>query len=279
MKNSLKFHLKNSTKILLISTILLFVFVKTPGTQKAIFAKQQKFCRAEEQIEQTQQYAKAKADCFLFATSNTINKQLNNILFTVPEGYFVRLIETENERAYKVAYSNRIGYVLPESVKRVSLIPENAYLAPQSITTKQGGGTQLRSLPTTNSNPVALIPSESNITYLATTTGEKPADGSSSNWYFVQYFPESEPTTYYEGYVYSERVQTQIIIPENSEDDPLPPLPLQAETEQNESSKQSAKANPILRGMLIAVLCLPCIIFGLYLVVQIVSKRKLSDAL
>ena len=222
-----------------------------------------------------QRYAKAKENCFLFLSEQI---STSRVLFTIPEGYFVKILEEQNPSAIKVQYLDRVGYCLPETIKRVSITPTKAYLEPFEIQTRSNSGTQLRESPTTSSNAIALIPPNSKITYIASTIGSKPVDGLSSEWYFVQYFPESEPTTYHEGYVYCERISSIVSPPENTEDDPIVPLPLLSEN-QNTTSEEFSSSPAFLKGILIAVLCLPILLFAIYICAKIISKKRSFDSI
>ena len=231
-----------------------------------------KIAKAQQQ-EESQIYAKAKDNCILFASQNTSDQSLQNILFIVPAGYFVRIVEVVDETTLKVIYIDRIGFVLRDSVKQVSIVPQEPYEAPQQIQTKAGSGTQLRQSATTASESIALIPPSSFVTYIANTKGQKPTDGLSEIWYFVQYFPPSEPTIYYEGYIYSERVASEISHTKNTEDDHAVSLPLQIQ-EPEQQSQNTLQQPTWLKGILIAVMCLPCLLFAIYLSSTIIQKRK-----
>ena len=223
--------------------------------------------------EQTSTYAKAKANCLLYKTPST-NSDLSNEYFIVPEGYFVRILEETSDSVYKVIYSDRVGYVLRTCVRRVSIEPQVAHPEPIALSTKSGSGTILREFATSSSSSVALVPENSEIMYIASILGDKPADGLSYEWYFVQFFPQTEPNIYYEGYVYSERVAAAPIVATNTEDDPIIPLPLKPSSEEDVEIKNS----PVwLRAILISVLVLPCILFALYLIAAIVRHKRNAD--
>ena len=165
------------------------------------------FVQSAQTTSTEEKYAKARENCILYLTSNISDQSLDNTLFQIPEGYFVRLLNTNNSDAYEVAYGSITGYVIPTTVKRVSFLPTVAYLDSQILITKSdGAGTVLRYTASANSEQVALIPAASKVEYIASLNGEKPTDGLSSIWYYVRYFPEQEPTKYYEGYIYCERL-------------------------------------------------------------------------
>ena len=224
------------------------------------------------------QYAKAKENCILFRTANTSNLQQENIYFQIPESYFVRILEIEpDSQTYKVIYGNTIGHIDFQSARRVNIVPENPFVESFLIQTKSDSGTQLREYPSTSTNAVALIPPGSTITYVASTAGTKPTDGFSNEWYYVQYFPPSEPTTYYEGYVYSERIESQISILQNQEDDPIEPLQL---IEDNYLDAVQSKQTPAyIKGILITVLCLPSVLFAIYIGSKILAKKRSFDSI
>lgn len=233
-------------------------------------------CKSEEENSQTYSFAKAKDNCTLFLSPSG-STEPSNVLFNIPSGYFVRLLESASESTYKVMYADRVGYVFASSVKRVSIEPQTQCLNPITLNTKDGSGTILRKHATTNSDQVALVPAGSEILYIASAFGDKPTDGLSHEWYFVQYFPASEPTIYHEGYIYSERISSAPQIPVNAEDDPIIPLPT---TPQTENILVDAQKSPTwLKALLITVLCLPAVLFIFYLCAAIVKHKRTSEAL
>lgn len=216
-------------------------------------------------------FAKARENCTLFLSPNVSDKSISNILFDIPEGYFVRLVDTTGSDAFKVSYGDKIGYVSPLSVKRVSFTPTVIFCPTQILTTKSGSGTQLRLLATTSSEQVALIPPSSQIEYIASAEGDKPTDGLSSEWYYVRYFPANEPTIYHEGYVYSERFESAPQISPNLEDDPTTNISTSLLPEETETPKANF---PVwLKAVTISILCLPALLFAIYLFVSRVQKK------
>lgn len=220
-------------------------------------------------------FAKARNNCTLYVTSNVQDNSLSNIYFTVPEGYFVQLLDTTSSSAYMVSYNDKVGYISPTSAKRVSFVPKTPTSPILPLTTHAGSGTQLRAFASTSSDMVALVPPTSEVQYIASVFGDKPTNGLSSVWYYVRYFPALQPTIYYEGYVYSERVQTAPEVPKNLEDEPLPTLatsPLPQET--------APRVMPAwLKGVVIALLILPAVLFGIYLVVAIRKRKQTEQSL
>lgn len=226
----------------------------------------------------SEKYAKIRENCLLYLTNNTQDNSLENVIFQLPESYFVKLIDTTTEDAYKVAYGEFIGYCKPTSLKRVSFVPLQATTNKIILTTKNDGGTQLRKTASASSEMTALIQGNSNIEYIASISGEKPLDGLSSIWYYVRYFPISEPTIYYEGYIYSERIIAPPEILENIEDEHLDDIS-ESLVQTNTPALDKIAMPTWLKLLLICVLTLPAILFGIYLLKQIYQKRTKADSL
>ena len=238
------------------------------------------FVQSAQIADTTQQnniYAKARENCVLFLTADITNTTLDNQLFIVPTGYFVRLIDTNNDDCYQVAYGDKIGFCLPTSLKRVSFTPTVATLDSQQLVTKSdGSGTILRQTASASSEQVVLIPAGSNIEYVASLSGDKPADGLSREWYYVRYYPPQEPTIYYEGYVYSERAVNPPVITPNLEDEKVSDI---SNTLLPDDNPSPAYFPNWLKGLVIALLCLPALLFGIYLLVAYKRRKQTENVL
>ena len=80
------------------------------------------------EIKENYGYMKALSSCLFFKTSDITNMSLENIYFTIPEGYFVKKIYDLSQTTIKVTYNNKVGYVMSERVKLVSFLPTVKYL-------------------------------------------------------------------------------------------------------------------------------------------------------
>ena len=151
-------------------------------------------------------YAKAKANCYLFKTSDITDASYRNVEYIIPETYFVKILNDINDSVKKVQYNNKIGYVSSDSIFVVDFVPVMPSLDGVFFDISDGVGTHLRKSPTADdsSNVIMVIPAGTkSVCYIASIIGTIPTGGSSNVWYYVTYSPSSDPTSVYEGYVYS----------------------------------------------------------------------------
>ena len=213
-------------------------------------------------------YAKVKKNCMLFKTEDVSSVSFININFIVPETYFVLIIDKVNDDVLKVQYKSKIGYVAIDTVEIVDIIPIEPWLEDITFDIKLNVGTQLRSLPYAdeNNNIKTIIPAGAkNIKYIANVNGTIPSGGTSSIWYYCQYSPSADPTSIYEGYVYSEKTENLTNIKNNFE-----AINQSVSTTTNNESEEGIVINSTIKYILIAVMCLPILIVFLFLV----FKRK-----
>lgn len=242
--------------------------IKNPDENSAIFETTNTWASTQSDTSSNNQaesfYAKARQNCVLFLSTNVSDTSPSNVLFVVPVGYFVKVVAQPSSSVYQVTYDSYLGYIAAKDAKRVSFVPNECTPPTQTLITKSDGGTQLRALASTQSDTVALVPAGSSVEYIATATGTKPEGGLSQNWHYVRYFPASQPTIYHEGYIYSERTTTQPSVPTNTEDDKPQQLP---QNQTPTSTKAKNSSFPLwLKGIIISLLCLPLLLFLLYLI-------------
>lgn len=221
-------------------------------------------------------YAKAKENCFLFKTTDTTSSVFSNVYFVVPESYFVVILNEINPSVYKVDYCGKIGYVSADSVEKATFIPICPTLDDIYFDIIQNVGTQLRNSPSVlSSNILTIIPAgESNISYISYICGNVPDGGNSDIWYYVKYCPSTDPTSVYEGYVYSEKTCNLSSIVLNKENNP------KLETEDNNLNDESISMSPKVRIVLIVLISLPIILVFILLVVnnhKSIDKIKRKD--
>ena len=168
-------------------------------------------------------YYKCLSSCILFKSSDITDMSLDNIYFIIPEGYFVKKINDISATTLKVSYNNKVGYVLSERVRLVSILPTIKYLEGITFDITNTSGTQLWRIPSSIDTLDILYKhvgaGTKNISYIASVNGEIPIGSSSSLWYYCSFSPESDPTSVYEGYIHSEKTTNLSFIPENTEDD------------------------------------------------------------
>ena len=219
-------------------------------------------------------YAKAKENCFLFKTSDVNNSSFHNVTFMVPESYFVIILSQINSYIYKVQYRSKIGYVMSDSIEVVDFIPVEPFLYDVQFDIPADVGTQIRSSPSvdTYSNVLSIIPSGTNgVNYIANIVGVVPTGGSSNIWYYCSYSPESDPTSVYEGYVYSEKTINLSNIEYNQEGVSL------STSDQENVDENSVHISPVLKYTLIAVMCLPILIIFVLLVINFKNQKLKSS--
>lgn len=172
---------------------------------------------------QTKRYAKAKENCYLFKTSDVSSLNANNIYFCVPKTYFVTILAETNSAVFKVEYKGKIGFVSSDSVIVSSFIPIVPTLDDVFVDVSSVSGTQLRSSPfaDNSSNVIKNIGAGTkNLEYVSFVESSKPIGGNSKIWYYVIYYPNDDPTAFYEGYIYSEKTTNMTSFSDNLENNP-----------------------------------------------------------
>ena len=148
------------------------------------------------------------ADNFYFAKiqkegvyfySNPIDSS-ENILFEVPNTYFVKLLDDENSLFYYAQYSDQFGYVKKSDVIAMDGTPQNPY-ATSSFRIFALEGMGLYSSPSLSAeNEIAEIPYlTDDLVYYGKVSGQQAIPDKSNEWYYCKY--TSSDTLY--GYVYS----------------------------------------------------------------------------
>lgn len=217
-------------------------------------------------------YAKVKENCFLFKTSDVTDASYRNVEFIIPESYFVIVLNNINTMITKVQYKNKIGYVSSDSIKVVDFLPVNPTLDYVTFDINENVGTQLRSSPNADdsTNITSIVPAGTeNITYVASTYGVIPTGGNSNVWYYAIYSPISDPTSVYEGYIYSGKTENLSKIELNSED-------IYEITENNKEDKDNSFViNNGIKTLLIIIICVPIVLIFIILIVG--NKRNKNE--
>ena len=213
-------------------------------------------------------YAKALKDC-VFYKNQTMNDEVEDIYFLIPESYFVLVIQKFDD-CFKVQYKDYVGYVKKENVKTSSFIPVVKTLENVTLDIKQSAGTQVWTLPSSiKGNVLSTIPAGArNITYIASVYGDVPTGGQSGLWYYVSYTPLSISTNVYTGYVYSENVTNLSDIIYNTEDDFDVDF-----SSQNDSS--AIYISSTIKTIIVAVITIPIIAF--FVIILYKSIKKLQN--
>ena len=219
-------------------------------------------------------YAKAKSNCHLFKTSDITDCSYRNVIFIVPNTYFVSVLQEVNSYIYRVQYLNKIGYVSADSVVKVDFIPIKSSLENIQFDISEVVGTQMRSSPTAedSNNVLAIIPAGSvGLNYIADVEGEVPTGGTSKCWYYALYSPESDPTSVYEGYVYSEKTKNLTEITLNGENQELG-----NELVDGNKEERPIVLNEALKIALIVLICIPIV---LVFVLLVIANRKNKEVM
>ena len=216
-------------------------------------------------------YAKVKNNCYLFKTADVSDASYRNVDFVIPSSYFVVVLSDINAYTKRVQYNNRIGYVSSDSVEEVDFIPLEPFLNNITFDVEENVGTQLRKSPIASdaSNIITLIPAGTkNITYIASINGVVPTGGNSAVWFYVVYTPAADPTSVYEGYVYSGKTLNLTEIKQNVEG---------VQVQESIPEEGVFVLNESIKNILIIVISAPIVLVFVLLVVNGRKMKKVKD--
>lgn len=244
-------------KLLKICFMICVLFFSSIGEDKA-FA---------EDIEKTT-YAKALEGCVLYKTEE-MNNSLDEILFIVPETYFVTILEViDEENCYMVQYDKYVGYVSPSTVMLATFTPIVKTLENITFDIKSSSGTQIWSSPSTKSSVyTTLSAGTQNISYVASVIGSVPSGGESNVWYYVYYTSSVNSTNVYEGYVYSENATNLSEIVANTETNP-------EVISEEVVDEKIIYISSTIKTIIVAVIAIPIILFLCIILYKIVKNIK-----
>ena len=213
---------------------------------------------------------------YLYKTPNEIT-DTSNIFFELPHTYFVELIDSANEKFYKVNYLNFTGYVKKDSVQAIAGIPMCPYLENINFRVYSELSRDLRTEPNqTNgsSSQVAYIPLLSkNITYYGKIIGQSLIEGRTNIWYYCKYSADKD----YYGYVYSDFCDEMTSIQNNIEQVTYLENPTFAPLKTNNNYTMPENDNRL--GIIVGILSIPAVVFLLMIVKgkHILSKERFKD--
>ena len=223
-----------------------------------------KFAKAE-QVESV--HAKVLSECALYKNKDLISS-LDNIYFNIPETYFVVVLQTISDDCLKVQYDKYVGYIDSSKVELAKFVPIVKFLENITFDIKENSGTQIWQYPSSNSSVFTTIDAGSkNIKYVASVFGEVPSGGKSNIWYYVQYVSETNSTSVYEGYVYSENTTNLSEIISNKENNP------EIISEEIENEK-IFYISSTLKTIVVAIIAIPIILFFAIILYKIIAKLK-----
>lgn len=216
---------------------------------------------------ETTTYAKALVGCNLYKTKE-MGQDYKDILFQIPETYFVIILDTVSDSCFKVQYDKFIGYVDSSTVTIATFVPILKTLDNITFDIKSTSGTQIWQYPTPNSNIcTTLSAGTKNIKYIAYTYGSVPSGGESNIWFYVYYTPDSNSTNVYEGYIYSENTTNLSEIVANTETNP--------EVISNEvSDDKTIFISSTIKTIVITIIAIPVILFFAIILYKFIQKLK-----
>lgn len=222
---------------------------------------------AKAETTDTTTYAKALVGCNLYKEKE-MKEGFENVLFQIPETYFVIILETVSDECFKVQYDKYIGFVDSSTVTIATFIPILKTLTNISFDIKSTSGTQIWQYPTPKSTICTTIAAGTkNITYIAYTYGSVPTGGESNIWYYVQFTPDSNSTNVYEGYIYSENTTNLSDIVANTETNP------EVIADEKGTDKLIFISSTI-KTIIITIVVIPVILFFAIILYKIIKKVK-----
>ena len=197
-----------------------------------------------------------------------MNDNFQEVLFCIPETYFVVVLETVSEKCLKVQYDRYVGYVKNSSIILATFTPIVKTLSNVTFDIKQSSGTQIWQYPTTQSDVCTTIGAGvKNIRYIASVQGVIPYGGQSDVWFYVQYIPDVNSTNVYEGYIYSENTTNLSPIVSNLEVNP--------EVISDEWKNDNILLiSSTIKTIIIAIIAIPIILFFAIILYKTIKKFK-----
>lgn len=213
-------------------------------------------------------YAKALENCVLYK-SQTLDDDLNNIYFIVPETYFVVVLSNVDDLICKVQYDKYIGYVKSNSILVATFVPIVKTLEDIKCDIKQTSGTQIWNKPSAFGDVLTTIPAGmKDINYIASVYGDIPNGGESNIWFYISYTPATNSTNVYEGYIYSENTTNLSEIVVNAETNP------EVIELENNIVDNTINISSTFKTILIALISIPIILLFAIILYKLIKKFK-----
>lgn len=209
------------------------------------------------------QYARVKSSNIKLYKTPTAVEDYSNIYFTIPESYFVELLDYENDEFYSARYLDTYGYVKINEVQCVAGIPQNPFVSKASFRVFAPNGLELRSEPS-QSDGLNVITNinylETNLQFYGTIAGEEAISYKGNEWYFCKYTKNGQEQ---KGYVYSVFCDLLTTISTNTEileyiDEPV--FETQETGGQLENNTSISNLPSTTQVLIIVAICVPCII-------------------
>ena len=226
--------------------------------------------------DQTVYYARVMHDnVFLYKSALEID-DYSNVYFILPKTYFVELTGEVNSKFFQVNYLNFSGYVKKECVQTIVGIPQTPYLNNISFRIFSEQSRDMRSEPNTDSGTsgqIAYLPLlTKNLTYYGSIVGQSLIEGRTNIWYYCKYSAEKD----YFGYIYSDFCDEMTTITDNTEEVTYTTSP---NFNSNKTENNAIKVEDNTTSIIIAILCLPAIIFAFMVIKnsKIIKKESTKN--
>lgn len=185
----------------------------------------------------------------------------NNIYFILEPTYFVKLIEEQNDKYFKVEYRDLTGYVKKNEVKTVRSTPETPYLENVNFRIFSSISQYMRSSPTSSdgsSTQVYFLPYFTmDADYYGKVYGESAIIDRTNVWYFCKYSADKD----YYGYIYSDGVDKLTAFSKNNEICEYVASPDFSATEEIKTEQKQILPNTKKFRLLILIISIPSVIF------------------
>lgn len=209
------------------------------------------------------QYARVKgSNVKLYKTPAAI-EDYSNFYFTIPESYFVELLDYENENYFSARYLDCYGYVKISEVQCVSGVPQNPFVTKASFRVFAPNGLELRSSPSQSDglNVIANINYlETNLQYYGKIDGEEAIAYKGNEWYFCKYTKNGQEQ---KGYIYSVFCDLLTTISTNTEILEYVSEPTFATKETNAPAETDTSLSSLpstTQILIIVAVCVPCVL-------------------
>ena len=211
-------------------------------------------------------YAKALSGCVLYKNEN-LDDKIENVIFTIPESYFVFVLENVSTDVLKVQYGRFVGYVKSSKVVLSTFVPIVKTLDDVTCDIKQTSGTQIWNTPSASGLVLTTVSADTKgLKYIASCVGVVPTGGQSDVWFYVCYTPEFNSTYVYEGYVYSENITNISPIVFNLESNP------EVLIANNDENNKTILISSSLKTILIVLIAVPIILLILIILYKLTKK-------
>lgn len=206
----------------------------------------------------TESYAQILSDNVYMYKEPTNNGNLSNLLFVIPQTYFVQILALAENNFYQAKYIDEIGYVRHNEVQCVRGIPKQKYFEIGSFRVYGESSMAIRKSPirdTSQQNIIENLPQYStNFIFYGKVAGEEFTLGRTNVWYYCKYIKSNV-----KGYIYSDNTDSLTNIIVNTETLPYIDKPSFLDTGEKLIDQNAQNA-------VIIILSIPMLIFVFMLI-------------